>query len=130
MTRQNKFFWGILSFLPLVVLVIATILLISHFAPYIVAVIQGDDTVDPGELIPNIMYVWISMVLIGLLSSLIWLAFLVFSLKDKSYANDQQILWIILLLFGNVIVLPIYWYFRMWNNPDFTLTEHITERSN
>ncbi|MFY0644819.1 MAG: hypothetical protein JXR19_10170 [Bacteroidia bacterium] len=130
MNKNNKIIWGVLSFLPLVVLVISFISVINHFTPYLIDAIHGEEILDPAELIPNIMYVWIALIVIGLISSVIWVVFLVFSIRDQSCTNDEQILWVLLLLFGNVIVLPIYWYFRLWNNPEFSFEQKLTDRTN
>ena len=37
--------------------------------------------------------------------------------KTDRIAQDQKVLWAILIFMGNMIAMPIYWYLHIWKDP-------------
>ncbi|MDE2018769.1 MAG: hypothetical protein KGJ13_00270 [Patescibacteria group bacterium] len=37
--------------------------------------------------------------------------------KNKDVPQDKRTLWAVILFFGSIIAMPIYWYFYIWQNP-------------
>jgi uncharacterized membrane protein len=37
--------------------------------------------------------------------------------KNDSVAKNQRVLWIVLLIAGNVVIFPFYWYRHIWHEP-------------
>lgn len=62
--------------------------------------------------------------------TMIWLYFLIVCIKDNSATENDKLIWALILLFFNIIGLPLYWYFRIYQNSDFGFEPKITDRTN
>ena len=129
MTRSTKAIWGVISILPLLTLVGLAIWIFSMIGPFIRDAISGTE-IEAESWITGFVGFWTLTLVLSVVISTIWVVFLVFAIKDQSNNSEGRMLWVLLLIFASVIALPVFWYTRMWTNPDFTLKEHITDRSN
>lgn len=39
-------------------------------------------------------------------------------LRNKRIPKDNKHLWIALLIFGNLLIYPVYWYLYIWREPE------------
>jgi hypothetical protein len=42
--------------------------------------------------------------------------YVVHAVRSGHVGDEQKTPWVILLLFGSIVVMPIYWYFRIWKS--------------
>ena len=47
--------------------------------------------------------------------------YIVHLFKTDRVPQDKKALWAVVLLLGNVLAMPVYWYFYIWKEPDFPL---------
>ena len=134
MTRNYKIILGILSFIPLIGMIFGMSIYFSFIFDMI-----GHSMDNPGEppafaenpqdiiskIIPAVLMLFVS----GLVGFGLFIYFLVCAIKDKSATENDRILWILLLVFLSYFVMPIYWYVRLWSNPDFTMKDKPEELS-
>ena len=36
---------------------------------------------------------------------------------NRRYSDQMRLMWTLLILFGSLIVMPIYWYLNIWKDP-------------
>jgi len=41
-------------------------------------------------------------------------------LKNKTLSSEKQLIWVLLILFGNLVAMPIYWCLYIWKTPTVT----------
>ena len=132
MKRENKILLGVLSFIPLLA---STFLFIAVFRFFYQSFFQNILLEEPNSQILNSMfahYIWITLagLLISLLGLVMMVTFIILAIKDVSASENEKVLWVLILLFLNVISLPLFWYFRLWQNGEFSFEQNLTERSN
>lgn len=117
MNRQKKIWIGVLTFSPLVFLILYFVFFFGLFFNIIIQA-EGGQEPDPGSLIGLIV---VSFILIGLtvLLSIISLVVLVMhaSSNPNLEGNDKTI-WIVVIVFAGLIGNIIYWYTKIWQAPE------------
>ncbi len=87
-------------------------LLIFGLLPYITFTL-GATIVGLGEKTTNPLFI-----ILGVLTFLAFPGLLIFYIvhvyRGKKVKKDQRHLWAALLLFGNLVVYPVYWYLYVW----------------
>lgn len=126
MTRNNKILFGILSFIPLIGMIIGMILYFSFIFSIIGSSMhnpgQPPEFVDnPAELFQNIIPAIIILAISGMVGLGLFIYFLICAIKDVSATESDKLLWILLLVFMSYLVMPVFWYVRIWSNPDFSM---------
>ncbi|MBR9859154.1 hypothetical protein GYB22_00085 [bacterium] len=129
MSKNTKVILGILSFLPIV----AGVAMFIFFFQFFIALIQesGSGQVSPDFIedeLGSIMMFSFLVIVTSIASLGLMVTFIIFSIKDRSASENQQLLWALLLFFMGPIVFPIYWYIRIWDNPDFGFEKRFTDR--
>ena len=113
MSRSSKLFIGILSFLPIILLVVLFVMIISMFPTFV-----EWDRYDPApqevfSLFGPIFIIGFGM---GLLSIGLLIFFIMHLIRHKAMDSTERIIWILVFLFAGIIGYPIYWYMRVWKN--------------
>ena len=44
--------------------------------------------------------------------------YMVHALRNERLEGDRKLLWALLLFFGNMIIMPVYWYLQIWKAPE------------
>jgi len=109
MKRFGKVVSGILSILPIVYIVSATILTIT-------TIIDGDFT----AFIDRFWIMFIGNAILMVITMLHIASFIHHLLKKNTQITDQnpQLMWVLFLLFFSMFAAPIYWYKYIWPNDD------------
>jgi hypothetical protein len=101
---------------PVAVLVlIVTLVPIGYFAFFMVTVLSGVLGLLQGEdgktwfLVLFVLHVLCILWIWALLA-----LYLVFLFKSETVPKDKTVLWAVVLFFGNVLAMPIFWYLYMW----------------
>lgn len=112
MSRGTKLFIGILSLLPIIMLVI----FLFYFFNMLPAFIEWDSREpDPREVFDVIRPIIIYAIMMALLSIFLLVFFIMHLVRNKKIESTERIIWILVFLFAGMIGYPIYWYMRVWN---------------
>ena len=127
MTRNNKILLGIASFIPIIAFIIGMGAYISFiFTMMDGAVSNGNNPPfadHPSELFKTILPAMAGIFLASIVGIALFIYFIICAIKDKSASENDQILWVLLLVFLSYFIFPVYWFFRIWKNENFSLTE-------
>ncbi len=44
--------------------------------------------------------------------------YMIDAFRNERVAQDKKVLWAVMLFFGNMIAMPVYWYLYIWREPD------------
>jgi hypothetical protein len=122
MQRNQKILLGILSFIPLISII--TYLVIMFKFVFNVMANKGQDLAEPTEFLSSFLPAIILVVIGALLGTFLFIYFLILAIKDKSSKENDRILWVLLLVLVSPLAFPLYWYVRLWTNPNFTTEEN------
>ncbi len=53
--------------------------------------------------------------------------YILHAVKNESLEQDMRIVWIVLILLGNMIAMPIYWYLNIWREDNNSEVLEITK---
>lgn len=116
MSKSRKLLVGILSLLPMVSLVIYFAVFFSLF----ITAFRGSH--DP-NIFPEIMLEHIGgiiavalLMVVTKLGMLIY--FIVHAVNNKAIDSTERIVWILVFIFAGMIGFPVYWYMRIWKEPE------------
>ncbi len=114
MSHSSKILLGILSFLPIALLIFMFIYMFMYFIPEMIMLEERGVEPEPQSIIKTFGSFFVFIILINVLYLGFMIYFIVHVVKDKAASSEDRLLWILLLIFLNIIVFPIYWYFRIW----------------
>jgi len=116
MNRTSKVLLGILSILPLVLLIAYFISFFFFFASMITAASQqqvGDNNF-PLHLVGNFGMLFLTIGLMALLNLGLLVYYIIHTVNNKNIESSERIVWILIFVFAGMIGFPIYWYMRIW----------------
>lgn len=90
----------------------------------------NEPIVDTSLAIAEIFPLGVLAVIIFILSTLIVLAFVIITIKDKSSSENEKLIWTLIILFFSILALPLYWYFKINGNSEFGFESEVTDRTN
>jgi len=105
----KKITMGIVSFLPIMYFLFFGIYLTSQISKIY-------DMTDKGMLPQELSFsTWVPI--LGIILFLVTLGvFITDVFKNNKVKNDLKAAWVIVLLIGNLIAMPIYWYLYVWKD--------------
>jgi hypothetical protein len=112
MSRSSKIFMGILSFLPIVLLIII-IIMAFNMIPLFIAWDKHEP--DFYTVFTTISSLLIASISTGLISLGLFIFFLIHMINHKKMEPVEKIIWIIAFIFAGIVSYPVYWYMRVWN---------------
>ena len=113
MSRSSKLFIGILSFLPIILLVLLFAMILV-LIPTFVEWERGEP--GPHEVFRSFGPIFIVGFGMGILSIGLLIFFIMHLLRHKALDSTERIIWILVFLFAGIIGYPIYWYMRIWKD--------------
>jgi hypothetical protein len=117
MSKSRRMLLGILSFLPLVLLV-AYIITFFSFMMHIFQHVQDED-VMPQLVLEHIGGIVAIALLMGLSHLGLLIYFIIHAINNKAVEGTERIVWILIFIFAGIVGFPIYWYMRIWKElPD------------
>jgi hypothetical protein len=115
MSTSKKLLLGLFSLLPMLSL---AIYFVAFFSFFITAIRSSHDPdVFPQlmlEHLGSIIAVALLMV-ISKLGTLIY--FLIHAVNNRVVDSTERIVWILVFIFAGMIGFPVYWYMRIWKEP-------------
>ena len=52
--------------------------------------------------------------------------YIIYLFKSDRVAQDKKALWAVVLFFGNMIAMPVFWYLYIWREPGSTVPPRVT----
>ena len=113
MSRSSKLFIGILSFLPIILLLVFLFMLFGMFPTFF-----QWDKYDPApqEVFSAFAPLFFLGFAMGILSIGLLIFFIMHLLRHKALDSTERIIWILVFLFAGIVGYPIYWYMRVWKD--------------
>ena len=113
MSRSSKLFIGLLSFLPIILLVVLFFMMFTLFPTFM----EWDKyEPEPQEVFSAFGPMFILGFGMALLSLGLLIFFIMHLLRNKAMDSTERIIWILVFLFAGIVGYPIYWYMRVWKN--------------
>ena len=118
MKQSTKILLGIATIWPFIYFpfFIGAMFLIMSLAP-----------ADGGDAPPIFALIFPVIFLLHLITILDGIGLLVFYIvnvfRNERVNQDQRLMWILLLFFLGLIVMPVYWYLNIWKEPQASLSD-------
>lgn len=119
MSTSKKILLGIFSLLPMLFLVIYFVAFFSFF----ITMMRNSHNPD---LFPEIMLEHIGSIIAFMLlmvftklGTLIY--FIIHVVNNRAADGTERIVWILVFIFAGMIGFPVYWYMRIWKEPQILL---------
>ncbi len=113
MSRSSKLFVGILSFLPIILLLVFLFMIFGMFPAFF-----KWDKYDPAP--QEVFSAFAPLFFLGFAMSILSIGLLIFFimhlLRHKALDSTERIIWILVFLFAGIVGYPIYWYMRIWKD--------------
>ena len=118
MNKTRKVLVGIATVWPISYMVIFMVYAISQFflPTSKEAIINRLNSPPTDFFILFGLHLFTMLLMIGLLIFYITNVF-----RNDMVTKDKKILWVVLLIFGNMIAMPIYWYIYIWKEPEINV---------
>lgn len=113
MSRSSKLFIGLLSFLPILLLV-ALFVMIFRLIPEFIE--WSNYEPEPQDVFSAFGPVFILGLFMGLLSLGLLIFFIIHLVRNKAMDTTERVIWVLVFLFAGIIGYPIYWYMRVWKD--------------
>jgi hypothetical protein len=114
MSKASRIWLGIFTFLPVLLLFIY----LFSFAFIIRDAIKYGDEDMPFPILPEVFWMIIIALTLGLLSFGLLVYYIIHVINNKKIDSNEKVLWVLIFLVGNVVSFPIYWYMRVWKEPE------------
>jgi hypothetical protein len=108
MTKNQKIFIGILSFLPIIFILICITAMI-----FVMRDLMLHGAPDP-TVFAGFAPFFVLMALSSLLSFALLIYYIIHAVNNTNISSNERIVWILVFIFAGVIGFPIYWYMRIW----------------
>ncbi len=112
MTKLKKVFLGFLSLWPLMYFLLFFLFFLTVFIGAFSGTLS-DKTIFPLFFVMFFLHLTTIFLIFGLL-----IYYIVHLFKNDRISNDLKALWAVVLFFGNVIAMPVYWFFYIWKEPN------------
>lgn len=118
MSHSSKIFIGILSFMPIILVIVFFTLFLRLF-PMIFEWEHYEPA--PGEVFSVFAPIIILAVIMALISLGLLVFFIIHLVGNKTMDSTERVIWILVFLFAGIVGYPIYWYLRVWKNEQGSL---------
>lgn len=114
MAKNKKILLGIVSFLPIILLLIY----LGSFMAFFVSVIpQIDHEEEPEFLFANMIWIIGFAIIMGIVSLGAFVYFLIHAIRNTNLDSSERLAWILIFIFASIVGYPIYWYMKIWKEP-------------
>jgi hypothetical protein len=113
MTKKNKKLLGVLTFLPFVLLLVYMFFFFLSFFGMFLAAGHNHEP-NMGLFMGSF---GIAFAIIGLMSVLsigLLIYYIIHITNNKKFDDTNRLIWILIIVFANIIGYGIYWYLNIW----------------
>ena len=112
MSTSRKLLLGVLSFLPMLLIVLYFVTFFSFFIT-ILRHAQEEDQL-PQLILERIGWVIGVAMLMGFISLGLKIYFIIHAVNNTAIDSTERLVWILVFIFAGMIGYPVYWYMRIW----------------
>jgi len=105
MSKRKAIILGFFTVLPFVYFILFLSFFIFSF------ISMSSNTGNPVDMFKLILPLHLSTMLLIMVLMIIYI---IDVFKNNAINSDKKALWAIVLFFGNMIAMPIYWYLNIW----------------
>jgi len=121
MSKNGKIFLGIVSFLPIVLVIVYIISFFSLFTSVFHESGQQHDSHPPEFMMGNVGML-MALVPLLIVSSLgLFIYYFVHIINNTRLDVIGRLVWIFVIVATNAIGFPVYWYKEIWKAPEETV---------
>ena len=113
MSRSTKALVGLLSFLPMILVIGFFIMLFSYFPRFFE---WENYEPAPQEVFGVIAPIFIVIMIMAIISLGLLIFFIIHLIRYKGMEPVERIIWILVFFFVGIVGYPIYWYMRIWRD--------------
>ncbi len=113
MSRSSKLFIGLLSFLPIILLIIFFVMLLRMFPVFFE---WEKNEPMPQEVFTVFGPLFMLGIVMGILSLGLLVFFIMHLVRNKTMDGTERVIWVLVFLFAGIVGYPIYWYMRVWKD--------------
>ncbi|MEO1053074.1 MAG: hypothetical protein AAFX87_20740 [Bacteroidota bacterium] len=120
MSKQKKILLGISTIVPILAIMLIFVLFFSLFFSTFYAFDdqQQIDDISPTIVQTGIMSYVLAILMIAGLSIFHLVYFLIHVVNNKMVDSNERLIWILVFLLAGTIGFPVYWYMRIWKEPE------------
>lgn len=125
MNKFKKILLAIITMYPIVYFISFMIFIMTTmFSVYsVIEEPSGIGSPDMFSIVPFIFFFHILTIIISLLLPILYI---ILALKNERIKSDMRIIWVLIILFGGMIAMPIYWYLYVWKEePPFSVETNV-----
>jgi hypothetical protein len=115
LSQGQKIFIAVLTILPFLFVPV----MIFQIFGFIMTTLHNESmNIDPEpEIIFSAIFSFIfPIILLSLLSLGLFIFYTIHAVTNKGIETAERIIWILLFLFVGIMVFPVYWFMRIWND--------------
>jgi hypothetical protein len=116
--RPLKLLLGALSLWPIVYFVVFVVFFIADFFSTFADISSGHQSPDTSRFFANFQTFFILQWVTILFTYGLIALYVVDVFRTERLARDRRVLWLVVLLVGSFIAMPVYWYLYVWRDPD------------
>lgn len=116
MSRGTKLFVGLVSLLPMVLLVVFLFIFLQVF-PVFFSWENSDP--EPYTVFETLRPIFILGFIMALVSLGLLVFFIIHLVGNKKLDSTERVIWILIFLLAGIVGYPIYWYMRVWKDESF-----------
>jgi uncharacterized membrane protein len=117
MSKNGKIFLGIVSFVPIVLVIVYMISFFSLFTSVFHESVQQGNR--PPEFMMGNVGMLMALVPLLIVSSLgLFVYYFVHITNNTRIDNIGRLVWIFVIVATNAIGFPVYWYMQIWKAPE------------
>ena len=130
MSKSDKVFYGIFSFLPLALIIGFFISIMGSLQALMDSAAWNSG--HPRKILPYLPDFFSSaftLVILMLITTIaLLITFITHVSKNKSIAGREQIIWITLFLVAGPLTFPVYFFIRIWHGRNDLLTQTLARK--
>lgn len=114
LSQGQKILIGILTLLPFL---IGPYVFFQIFSFIMTAASQDNFEPEPASILSAVFSFIFPIILISIISLGLFIFYIIHAINTKTMDTTERLIWILLFIFVGIIVFPIYWFLRIWNEP-------------
>lgn len=121
LSYQGKVFTGLLSILPVIGIIGYFVFFIFFFfGNFFDAMHGGRNSLDSSVFIGGFGISFVFLFLAAICGTGMQIYLIVHAAKNKQFDDNQRLVWILVLIFVQLLANPVYWYLNIWKAEDST----------
>ncbi len=112
MSNNRKILLGLLSILPMIMMVVYMAVMFSNFFYFFPR--ANNDHVFPEEFFRHFLGIFAIIILMSFLHIGLLIYYIIQLVNNNKIDATEKIVWILIFVFAGMVGFPIYWYMRIW----------------